>query len=125
MKANNTNKEKAIPTFQNWVAGLLNTICPYQCTTDGNEKWYDTDGKEYSTEEVNEHFLSFYPEKTPTFKKGEKVIMHTCYESTLDKYKGKVWTCKTDSYLDKAKQDVVFLEGFCGCFSSEYLTLAK
>ncbi len=61
--------------------------------------------------------------KTDTFRKGDRVVMHTCYESTFEKYKNKIWTCQTDSYLDKAKQDVVFLEGFSGCFASEYLQL--
>jgi hypothetical protein len=47
--------------------------------------------------------------------------MHTCIEATLPKYKGKVWTCRTDSYIDKAGQEVVFLEGFSGCFMCSYL----
>ena len=58
---------------------------------------------------------------TSTFKKGDKVIMDGCYESSLPEYKDKVWTCKTDSFLDKAKQEVVFLEGFSGYFSAQYL----
>jgi hypothetical protein len=59
--------------------------------------------------------------QTPTFKKGDKVVMHSCAESGLLKYRNKIWTCKTDSYLDKARQDVVFLENFSGCFLSEFL----
>lgn len=65
---------------------------------------------------INEH-------RTETFKKGDKVVMHGCYEATFEKYKDKVWICQTDSYLDRAKQDVVFLEGFSGCFASQYLLL--
>ena len=59
--------------------------------------------------------------KTATFKKGDKVEMFNCYEATFEKNKDKVWTCQTDSYLDRGKQEVVFLEGFSGCFSTEYL----
>ncbi len=40
--------------------------------------------------------------RTETFKKGDKVKMHTCHEATF--YKDKVWTCQTDSFLDKGKQ---------------------
>ena len=59
--------------------------------------------------------------KTLTFRKGDKVEMVNCYEATLEKYKGKDWICLTDSYLDKAKQEVVFLEGFSGCFCAKSL----
>lgn len=59
--------------------------------------------------------------KTSTFKKGDKVIMKGCYEATLDEYKDKVWTCYTDSYICKSKEENVFLEGFSGCFSVEFL----
>jgi hypothetical protein len=61
------------------------------------------------------------------FKKGDKVVMHTCHESTLPQYEGKVWTCEGDSYVMKGyeKQEVVFLEGFGGCFSCEYLQIVK
>lgn len=47
--------------------------------------------------------------------------MNGCYEASLPEYKDKVWTCKTDSFLDKAKQEVVFLEDFSGYFSAQYL----
>lgn len=63
--------------------------------------------------------------KTDTFKKGDQVIMQNCEEATMDKYRGKAWTCLTDSYMDKAKQEVVFLEDFSGCFLVEYLRLNK
>lgn len=58
---------------------------------------------------------------TETFKKGDKVLMHTCYEATLEIYKDRIWTCQTDSFLSRGKQDCVFLEGFSGCFSAEFL----
>ncbi len=59
--------------------------------------------------------------RTETLKKGDEAVMHTCFESTLEEYKNKVWTCQTDSYMDRGNQEVVFLEGFSGCFSAEYL----
>ncbi|WP_376777160.1 hypothetical protein [Flavobacterium covae] len=59
--------------------------------------------------------------KTATFKKGDNVEMFNCYESTFEENKGKIWTCKTDSYLDKGKQEVVFLEEFSGCFMAKFL----
>ena len=63
--------------------------------------------------------------RTDTFKKGEKVVMHNCIEANIPKYNGKIWTCKTDSFLDRAKQEVVFLEGFSGYFLAEYLQRAQ
>lgn len=59
--------------------------------------------------------------KTATFKKGDKVVMHSCGEDNFSKYKGKILTCQTDSYVDRVKQEVVFLKGFSGCFSTKYL----
>lgn len=59
--------------------------------------------------------------RTETFKKGEKVVMHSCMEAKLPKYNGKIWTLQTDSFLDRGGQEVVFLEGFSGYFSAEYL----
>ncbi|GAB6483967.1 hypothetical protein AB3H50_28325 [Bacillus pacificus] len=57
-------------------------------------------------------------------KKGDQVVMHTCDEAKH--YKGKVWTCKTDEYIKNEgegilEQRLVFLEGFSGCFLTEYL----
>ncbi|WP_203226297.1 hypothetical protein [Clostridium ihumii] len=55
-------------------------------------------------------------------KQGDKVVMHTCIEAK--KYNGKIWTCKTDEYTTGEgvyKQNLVFLEGFSGCFTTEYL----
>ena len=57
--------------------------------------------------------------KTATFSKGEKVVMHTCLEA--DYFKGKVWECLTDSYKDRCGQDVVFLTGFSGSFLTKFL----
>jgi len=58
---------------------------------------------------------------TPTFTKGDRVVMHTCHESTLDKYKDVVWECQTDSFTAKSGDDVVFLIGFSGYFECEFL----
>lgn len=59
--------------------------------------------------------------KTETFKKGDTVVMHNCYESTFEEYKDKVFICQTDSFLDRSKEEVVFLEDFSGYFSAKYL----
>lgn len=58
--------------------------------------------------------------KTETFKKGDNVIMVDCYEASFPENKKK-FTCQTDSFLDKAKQDVVFLEDYSGYFLTKYL----
>ncbi|MCT3835911.1 hypothetical protein HZQ12_17660 [Elizabethkingia anophelis] len=63
--------------------------------------------------------------REPKFKKGDQVVMHSCYESELEEYKGKIWTIREDSYIDKSGQECVFLEGFSGCFLCEYLTTVK
>ena len=59
--------------------------------------------------------------RTETFKKGDKVVMHSCIEAQLPDHNGKIWTCQTDSFLSKGNEDFVFLEGFSGSFSTEYL----
>lgn len=54
-------------------------------------------------------------------KKGDKVIMHTCLESEGKNY-GKIWTCTTDEFTKGKgcyKQNLIFLEGFSGYFSTE------
>lgn len=55
--------------------------------------------------------------------------MHTCHESTLPQYKGKIWNCQTDSYKrgneDIGFQELVFLEGFSGAFAANFLALVK
>lgn len=63
--------------------------------------------------------------KTDTFKSGDKVVMHNCYEASFKRNKGKVWTCETDSFKDKSNEDVVFLKGFSGSFCCEYLRLSE
>lgn len=61
--------------------------------------------------------------KGKLLKQGDKVVMHTCLESEGKNY-GKVWTCKTDEFTRGKgvyKQDLIFLEGFSGSFSTEFL----
>lgn len=53
------------------------------------------------------------------FKVGDKVVMHTCLEATH--YRGKVWGCRTDSFIAKCGDEVVFLEGFSGYFMCSFL----
>lgn len=59
--------------------------------------------------------------KTATLKKGDKVVMCGCYEAIFEEYKDKVWTCQTNSYTDRANREVVFLDGYSGCFAVQYL----
>ena len=58
-------------------------------------------------------------------KKGQQVVMHTCMEAEHPIYNGKIWTCKTDSYVDKSNNEVVFLEGFIGSFSCKFLQVVN
>jgi hypothetical protein len=70
---------------------------------------------------TDDHYIN--ENRTETFKKGDKVVMHTCYEASLPKYKDKLWTCQTDSFLSKGKEEVVFLENFSGYFATEFLKM--
>jgi hypothetical protein len=61
-----------------------------------------------------------------TLKKGDKVVMHTCGEASNPKYLGKVWTCKSDAFRNKGHDYCsIFLEGFSGSFSAEFLQLVN
>lgn len=59
------------------------------------------------------------PKPPVKFKKGDHVAMINCAEA--EHYPGEVWECRTDSYIDKANQEVVFLNMFSGCFLCSYL----
>ena len=63
------------------------------------------------------------------FKKGDKVVMHSCGEADFEMYHGKIWTCRDDSYMNNPKspyaEEVVFLEGFSSHFCCEFLQLVK
>ena len=63
--------------------------------------------------------------KTDTFKKGDKVVMHSCGEANFPEYKGKVWICLTDSFLSRSNSELVFLEGFSGSFLVKYLQIVN
>lgn len=64
--------------------------------------------------------------KLSTLKKGDQVVMHTCMEASNPKYEGKVWTCKTDAFRAKGHDYcTIFLEGFSGSFTAEFLQLVK
>jgi len=52
--------------------------------------------------------------------KGDKVVMHTCSESTIDKYKDKVWVVRSEPW-DLCGSEVVLLEGKSGGFATEFL----
>ena len=56
---------------------------------------------------------------TRNIKEGDYVVMHTCGEA--EHYHGKLWKCKTDSFKDINKHEVVFLEEFSGYFYCKYL----
>ena len=51
---------------------------------------------------------------------GDKVIMHTCSESRLEKYKDKVFECVSEPW-DLCGSEVVLLDGVRGGFATEYL----
>lgn len=52
--------------------------------------------------------------------KDDRVVMHTCYEASLDKNKDKVWTVASEPW-DLCGSEVVLLEGYRGGFATEYL----
>lgn len=52
-------------------------------------------------------------------KKGDKVMMHGCFEADL--HRDKIWTCADDSFLACSGEEVVFLEGYRGYFCAENL----
>lgn len=52
--------------------------------------------------------------------KGDKVVMHTCLEAELPKYKDKVWTVASEPW-NLCGSEVVLLDGFRGGFATEYL----
>lgn len=67
------------------------------------------------TDKENEQY-----KRTVKLKKGQHVVMHTCAEASS--YNGKIWKTSSDSY-DNTRREVVFLEGFSGSFSTDYLAV--
>jgi hypothetical protein len=61
----------------------------------------------------------------PSFKKGDKVVMHTCYEATSEENKGKIFECSQDSFVASSGLEVVFLNGWSGYFFCQFLALVK
>lgn len=47
--------------------------------------------------------------------------MHSCGEAEIADYKGKIWECNGDSYVNASGNEVVFLYGFSGSFAVKYL----
>ncbi|MFJ6415041.1 hypothetical protein ACIQLG_19870 [Terribacillus saccharophilus] len=57
-----------------------------------------------------------------SLKKGDLVVMHTCMEAEDPDNAGKLWVCRTDEANVKwTTPNVVWLEGYAGAFSVEYL----
>ena len=61
--------------------------------------------------------------KVSGLHKGDKVVMHTCSESTLEKYKDKVFTCMSEPW-DLCGSEVILIDGVRGGFATEYLKKA-
>lgn len=78
-----------------------------------------------SSEEITAAAKRLVVESVKTkFIKGDKVVMHSCMEADFEKYKGKIWTCSTASQFS-GDHESVFLEGFRGSFSAEYLQIVN
>ncbi|URJ45154.1 hypothetical protein MF628_004936 [Paenibacillus polymyxa] len=61
-------------------------------------------------------------ERTYKLQKGDQVVMHTCMEHDHPDNFGKIWTCRSDEFQHKGHDyGSVFLEGFSGSFSTEFL----
>jgi hypothetical protein len=58
-------------------------------------------------------------------RKGDKVVMHTCMEAEF--HDGTIWTCRTDERKlhESHNYKMVWLEGYSGCFSTEFLQKVK
>jgi hypothetical protein len=51
---------------------------------------------------------------------GDQVVMHTCAEARMDKYKDKIWAVASEPW-DLCGSEVVLLEGYRGGFATEFL----
>lgn len=58
--------------------------------------------------------------KPSGLKEGNKVVMHTCAESRMEKYKDKVFTCTSDPW-EMCGSEVIMLDGVRGGFATEFL----
>lgn len=59
------------------------------------------------------------------FKKGDKVVMHSCGEAEFEDYKGVIWRCESDSFIAPGGDECVFLDKFSGSFIAKYLQVVK
>ncbi|NQX67964.1 hypothetical protein HQN90_17725 [Paenibacillus alba] len=90
-------------------------------------KLLDQDGyqaESYAIESLisEAEILSRRSSTVSTLKKGDHVVIHTCLEASNPKYAGKLWACKSDAFRAKGHDYCsIFLEGFSGSFSAEYL----
>lgn len=55
---------------------------------------------------------------------GDEVVMHTCAESRLEKYKDKVFRCMSDPW-NLCGSEVILLDGVRGGFATEFLRKAE
>jgi hypothetical protein len=62
--------------------------------------------------------------KASGLREGDRVIMHTCGESRLEKYKDKTFTCTSEPW-DLCGSEVIMLDGVRGGFATEYLRKVK
>ena len=62
--------------------------------------------------------------KASGLHEGDKATMHTCSESTFEKYKGKVFTCTSEPW-DLCGSEVIMIDGVRGGFATEYLKKAE
>lgn len=53
-------------------------------------------------------------------KPGDQVVIVKCYESKLPKYKGKVFTVRSEPWRVSG-QDVVLLDGLAGGWATKFL----
>jgi hypothetical protein len=63
------------------------------------------------------------PKKKNILHNGDKVKMYGCLEARGNE--DKVWTCAGDSFESCCGIEVVFLEGYRGYFSTEFLKKVK
>ena len=97
-----------------WVGDVFYTPIDRNGKESKEKSCYSGDFARWAVEELNPQ---------DPLQKGDKVVMHTCYEAELEKYKNKVWTVTSNPW-DLCGSEVVNLEGFSGGFATEYLKKA-
>ncbi|WP_145413768.1 hypothetical protein [Paenibacillus xylanexedens] len=94
-----------------WVGDVFYTPIDRNGKEGKEKSCYSGDFAKWAVEELNPQ---------DPLQKGDKVVMHTCYEARQDKYRDKVWTVVSEPW-DLCGSEVVNLEGFSGGFATEYL----